>query len=261
MSFLSEILERKQAEVAARREKLPEAELEKRLSPRGEARSLFHALSPPSGPVRVIAEVKRASPSAGAIREGLSPQKLAAEYERAGASAISVLTDGPGFGGSLEDLREVRSVVRAPVLRKDFILERYQLLEAREVGADVVLLIVAALPPERLLLLHREATELGLEVLVEVHDEAELDVALSQKCPLIGINNRNLKTFEVDLAVSERLLPKIGTRARAVVESGIKGPGDVARMQKAGGANFLIGEALVRAQSAEALLRSLLEAR
>jgi indole-3-glycerol phosphate synthase len=203
--------------------------------------------------------VKRASPSAGAIRSDLDPVKLAKDYAQAGAAALSVLTDGPGFGGSLEDLAQVRARVEIPLLRKDFVVDRYQLLEARAHGADAALLIVAALDLQALRSLQAEARALGLDALVEVHDEAELDTALEAGATLVGVNNRNLKTFQVDLAVTERLLPRMGP-AVAVAESGVRTPDDVQRLRRAGAVNFLIGEALVRATDAGELLRSLLEA-
>lgn len=261
MTFLADILSRKRAEVDARRAALHDRELSARIAGLPPARSLFAALSPPDGPVAIIAEVKRASPSVGSIRASLDPATLAAEYASAGAAAVSVLTDGPGFGGSLDDLRSVRAAIEAPILRKDFVIDRYQLLEAREAGADAALLIVAALSGEELRGLLDAAAEIGLEALVEVHDGAELDVALAVGCPLIGVNNRDLKTFHVDLAASERLVPRAQEAgARAVAESGIKGPDEVRRLRATGAANFLVGEALVRAESAAAQIRAMKEA-
>jgi indole-3-glycerol phosphate synthase len=269
MTFLADILSRKRAEVDARRSELHDRELSARIAGMPPVRSLRAALSPPGGPVAIIAEVKRASPSAGAIRASLDPAALAAEYVAAGAAAVSVLTDGPGFGGSLDDLRSVRAALpaEAPILRKDFVLDRYQLLEARAAGADAALLIVAALSEDELRRLRDDAAEIGLEVLVEVHDEAELDVALalapssSKALPPIGVNNRNLKTFQVDIATSTRLLPRVHqASAIGVAESGIKGPDEVRRLRSVGASNFLVGEALVRADSAAALLRAMREA-
>lgn len=260
MTFLADILSRKRAEVDARRGELPDRELLSRARDLPPARSLFAALSPPSGPVAIIAEVKRASPSLGAIRASLDPASLAAVYAGAGAAAVSVLTDGPGFGGSLDDLRAARAAIDRPILRKDFVIDRYQLLEAREAGADAALLIVAALTGDELRRLHADAIEIGLEALVEVHDERELDAALSLDCRVIGVNNRDLKTFKVDLAVSERLLPRAASSgARGVAESGIKGAHEIQRLRAAGAANFLVGEALVRAESPAALLAALRE--
>lgn len=259
-TFLANILALKREEVAQRRRREPDAELEARLSGLPPTRSLFDALSPAGGPVQVIAEVKRASPSVGKIDAGVDAAALAAQYAGAGAAAISVLTDGPGFGGSLEDLSAARKRVQVPLLRKDFVLDRYQLLEARLAGADAALLIVAALPKEQLAELMAAAKELSLETLVEVHDEAELEIAHAVGSRLIGVNNRNLKTFEVDLATCERVLPRIDPSARAVAESGVKGPAEVKRLRAVGAANFLVGEALVRAKSPAELLQQLREA-
>jgi len=261
MSFLENIIAKKRVEVAERRAITSDAVLERRLGSEGVRRtvSLHAALSPRGGPVQIISEVKRASPSVGDIRGTLDPARLAAEYAAAGAAGISVLTDAHAFGGSLEDLEAARAAVATPLLRKDFIVDRYQLLEARLRGADAVLLIVAALSRADLMLLHAQATALALEVLVEVHDEAELEIAVAVGARIIGVNNRNLKTLQVDLATSERVLPLIPEEARAVAESGIKGTDEVSRLRRVGGANFLVGEALVRAPSAATLLRALRE--
>jgi indole-3-glycerol phosphate synthase len=260
MTYLSEILARKGAEVEARRAELPERELEARTRDLPPCRDLAAALSPPGGPVRVVAEVKRASPSAGAIDATLDAPAQAARYAAAGAAAISVLTDGPGFGGSLSDLAAVRAVVDRPVLRKDFVLARYQLLEARVHGADAALLIVAALPGDELRRRLDECRALGLSALVEVHDEPEAERALSAGATVIGVNHRDLRTFRVDLAASERVLPRLPRAVRAVAESGIRGPAEVARLRACGAANFLVGEALVRAADPGALLRALVAA-
>jgi len=260
MTFLSEILARKVREVAACRARVPERELASRVRDLPPPRSLAEPLSPRGGPVRIVAEVKRASPSAGAISAGLDAPAQAARYAAAGAAAVSVLTDGPGFGGSLDDLAAVRARVSVPLLRKDFVVERYQLLEARAAGADAALLIVAALDPERLSSLLADCAGLGLSALVEVHDEAEVEVALRCGARLVGVNNRNLKTFAVDLAVSERLLPMLPEGVKGVAESGVRTPADARRLQAAGAANFLVGEALVRAPDPGALLRALADA-
>jgi len=259
MSFLDDIIAKKRVEVAERRAAAPDAVLERRLDDVRRTVSLYAALSPNGGPVQVISEVKRASPSVGDIRGTLDPAKLAAEYAAAGAAGISVLTDGHAFGGSLEDLQAARAVVEKPLLRKDFIVDRYQLLEARLRGADAVLLIVAALPAAELKALHAQATALALDVLVEIHDAQELEMAVAIGGRIIGVNNRNLKTLQVDLATSERVLPLIPKEAKAVAESGVKGPDEVRRLRKVGAANFLVGEALVRAKSAADLLQQLRE--
>jgi indole-3-glycerol phosphate synthase len=257
MSFLADILARKRAEVDAARRLSPERELAARLVDLPPPRSFEAALSLPGGPVRVVAEVKRASPSAGAIRAGLDAPAQARAYAAAGAAAVSVLTDGPGFGGSLADLAAVRAAVEVPLLRKDFVLDRYQLLEARAHGADAALLIVAALAPETLRALLAAAGELGLAALVEVHDEAELEAALAAGARTVGVNNRNLRTFQVDLAVSERLLPLLPAGVRGVAESGVRSADDARRLRRAGAANLLVGEALVRAADPGALIREM----
>ncbi len=255
MSFLDEIVQRKRDEVAARRRGEPEGALEARAAAAPPPRGFAARLSPAGGPARVVAEVKRASPSAGAIRADLDAVAQARRYAEAGAAAVSVLTDGPGFGGSLDDLAACRAAgVSAPLLRKDFVLERYQLLEARAAGADAALLIVAALPAPELASLLAEAARLGLDALVEVHDEGELEAALAAGAGLVGINNRDLRSFRVDLGASERLLPRVPANALAVVESGVRTVDDAARLRRAGAANFLVGEALVRAADPAALL-------
>jgi indole-3-glycerol phosphate synthase len=257
VTFLAEILARKAAEVAARRRAEPDRELEARAREAAPARAFAAALSAPGEPVRIVAEVKRASPSVGKIAAGLDAVAQARRYAAAGAAAISVLTDGPGFGGSLADLVAVRAAVDVPLLRKDFVVDRYQLLEARAAGADAALLIVAALAPERLEALLEDCAALGLAALVEVHDEAELTVALAAGARLVGVNNRNLKTFVVDLAVSERLLPGLPRDVKGVAESGVRTPEDARRLRRAGAANLLVGEALVRAPDPGQLLREM----
>ena len=257
MRFLADILARKRDEVAARRAALPDRELEARARDAAPPRPFEAALSLRGGPVRVIAEVKRASPSAGAIAAGLDAAAQARRYARAGAACISVLTDGPGFGGSLEDLAAVRAAVDVPLLRKDFTVDRYQLLEARARGADAALLIVAALAPDALRALHEACGELGLAALVEVHDADEAELALAAGARLVGVNNRNLSTFEVDLGVSERLLPALPAHVRGVAESGVRTAADARRLRAAGAANLLVGEALVRAADPAALLAEL----
>jgi indole-3-glycerol phosphate synthase len=260
MSVLASILARKRDEVAARRAALPDRELEAALADLPPTRDFAGALSPAAGPVRIVAEVKRASPSLGAIQPGLDAVDQARRYAGAGAAAISVLTDGPGFGGSLDDLAAVRRAVATPLLRKDFVVDRYQLLEARLHGADAALLIVAALELDPLRRLHDDCTALGLAALVEVHDARELDLALAAGARLVGVNNRNLATFEVDLAASEALLPRLPPGVKGVAESGVKGPAEVARLRRAGASNFLVGEALVRATDPAALLAELARA-
>jgi len=257
MTFLEGILARKRDEVRARREARPERELAAAARDRPPPLDLAGALAARGEPARVIAEVKRASPSAGAIARGLDAVEQARRYAAAGAAAISVLTDGPGFGGSLEDLAAVRAAVATPLLRKDFVVDRYQLVEARAHGADAALLIVAALPPDELGRLLGECQALGLGALVEVHDRAELDVALSAGARVVGVNNRNLHTFAVDLATSEELLPLLPPGVKGVAESGVRTAADARRLRAAGAANLLVGEALVRAADPGALIREM----
>jgi indole-3-glycerol phosphate synthase len=256
-TYLTAILARKLEEVAALKAARPEAELVASLADAPPSRDLPGALSARGGPTRVIAEVKRASPSAGAIAAGLDAVAQARAYQAAGAAAISVLTDGPGFGGSLADLVAVRAAVSVPVLRKDFTVDAWQLVEARAAGADAALLIVAALPGDALRRLHDRCLELGLHALVEVHDAAEVERALSIGAALVGVNNRNLHTFQVDLSTSERLVPGFPPGVKGVAESGVRTAADARRLRAAGAPNLLVGEALVRSPDPGALLREL----
>jgi indole-3-glycerol phosphate synthase len=217
--------------------------------------------------VALIAEVKKASPSAGVICPDFDPVRIAKEYEAAGASCLSVLTDEQFFQGSLDYLRQIRAAVKLPLLRKDFIIDERQILEAIEWGADAILLIVAILDDARLKRFHALASEAGLAVLVEVHDEAELDRALAIGAPLIGVNNRDLKTFKVDLATTERLAARLfsppTTRPASllVAESGINTRADVERLVKCGAGAILVGESLVRTGDIRAKAHELLGAR
>jgi indole-3-glycerol phosphate synthase len=257
VTFLEGILTRKRDEVAARRARAPDGVLAAAVRDRPAPRDFAAALAARGEPARVIAEVKRASPSAGAIASGLDAAAQARRYAAAGAAAISVLTDGPGFGGSLDDLAAVRAAVATPLLRKDFVVDRYQLLEARLAGADAALLIVAALAEDDLRKLLGDCQALGLAALVEVHDDAEVEVALRAGAWLVGVNNRNLHTFQVDLAVSERLLPALPPGVKGVTESGVRTAADARRLRAAGAANLLVGEALVRAEDPGALIREM----
>ncbi|MCD6640205.1 MAG: indole-3-glycerol phosphate synthase TrpC [Nocardioides sp.] len=205
----------------------------------------------------VIAEVKRRSPSKGALADIPDPAALAAAYERGGAAAISVLTEERRFGGSLDDLRAVRAAVDLPILRKDFIVETYQLVEARAAGADLALLIVAALDDDTLRRLHDEAQELGLTVLVETHDEAEVERAVALDAELIGVNSRNLKTLDIDPDTFGRLAPLIPDDRVKVAESGIFGRPDVERFVHEGAGVVLVGEALVRDGDPESAVRAM----
>ncbi len=211
-----------------------------------------------AGPgVAVIAEVKRASPSAGVIREDFDPVELARAYERGGAACISVLTDREFFRGEPSYLARVRDAVGLPLLRKDFILDELQVLEARALGADAFLLIVAALAPAPLEELLAAGRALGMDALVEVHDERELDLALGAGADLVGVNNRDLRTFEVSLQVTERLAPRVPEGVLLVAESGIKGRADVARLAACGVRAVLVGEALMRADDVASATRRL----
>lgn len=210
-----------------------------------------------AGRSAVIAEVKKASPSRGVLREQFDPATIAASYERYGATCLSVLTDRQFFQGGLGDLKAARGACSLPVLRKDFMMDPYQVYEARAAGADCILLIVAALTPEKLGELEAVAFELGLSVLVEVHDGAELDIALQLKTPLIGINNRNLRTFETTLETTIGLLPRIPADRLVITESGILKPEDVTRMRAHQVHGFLVGEAFMRAPDPGAELERL----
>ena len=257
--ILDKILARKEQEVAEAREKVPLAELQQSVAGLAPTRGFADALRrKASGGTAVIAEVKKGSPSKGIIREDFDPEAIAAAYERAGAACLSVLTDRDFFFGDLAYLHRIAGVVRLPLLRKDFIVDRYQVYEARAAGADAVLLIAAALDLGQLQELTALATELDLDVLMEVHDEAELEVALQTPAELIGINNRNLQTFEVSLEVTERLLPAIPGDRLVVAESGIVSRADIRRLQRAGAGAFLIGESLMRETDIEGKLQELL---
>jgi indole-3-glycerol phosphate synthase len=212
--------------------------------------------------IAVIAELKKASPSKGLIRNDFNPRELAPELERAGAAALSVLTDQQFFQGSLDYLRQASSSTRLPCLRKDFIVDEFQIVEARANCADAILLIVAALDQKELLALALIARSQGLDVLFEAHDEPELQRALDAGCDLIGINSRNLRTFEVDLATAFRLADKMPATCVRVAESGIHNGADLVRLRSAGYDAFLIGESLMKAQRpGEALSRLIEEAK
>ncbi len=206
----------------------------------------FAAALRSGGFVAVIGEVKRRSPSAGAIREAADPATTASAYARGGVSAISVLTDGEYFGGSMSDLRAVTSAVAVPVLRKDFTIDALQILEARVAGASAVLLIVRLLDVTALRSLRETAESLGMAALVEAHDGAELEIALSSGATIVGINNRDLDTLTIDLAVSAGLIPRIPASCIAIAESGIRSDGDVAMLAAAGADAILVGETLMR---------------
>ncbi len=210
-----------------------------------------------SGAPGVIAEIKKASPSRGVLRPIFDPAAIATRYEAGGATCVSVLTDREYFQGGPHDLVAARAACSLPVLRKDFMLDEYQIVESRVLGADCILLIVAAIDDARLAALETAARELGMAVLAEIHDAVELERALRLVTPLIGINNRNLRTFEVELETTLDLLPRVPRERLVICESGILAPADVARMRAAGVHAFLVGEAFMRAADPGAALRAL----
>jgi indole-3-glycerol phosphate synthase len=243
--MIEELVEAARADAARRSREVSLDELERRLAERPEQRPFGEALVRPG--LSVIAEFKRRSPSAGDIRGGATPAETAGAYEDGGAAAISVLTDGPHFGGSLEDLREARDACVLPVLQKDFIVDRYQLYEAAVAGADAILLIVAALDQEQLARLHDEARGLDLDVVVEVHSESELERSLDVDAEVIGINNRNLDDFSVDVQTTFELITDVPAGKTVVSESGIAERGTLEELERVGVDAVLIGEALMRA--------------
>ncbi len=257
MTILDDILAHKVEEVAEAKRALPPPQLEQRAREiRNPTRGLRRALSGTPRP-RIIAELKRRSPSRGEIRPGFDAAACAKAYAENGAAAISVLTDERFFGGSLELLRVVREQVSVPLLRKDFVIDPYQIDEARVAGADAVLLIVAALDPHAVEELAGRAAGLGLDALVEVHDERELEHALAAGADLIGVNNRDLRTFETDLAVTERLAKHVPRGVVLVAESGIFTHDDVRRLERAGAQACLVGESLMREPDLGLALREL----
>src|SRR5512143_2867028 len=247
--ILARILATKAEEVAAGKRARPRAALEKEARSAPPPRDFAGALRAKiaAGNAAVVAEIKKASPSRGVLREAFHPAAIARSYEKAGAACLSVLTDRTYFQGAAEHLAAARAACALPALRKDFVVDEWQVFESRALGADAVLLIVAALDDARLAALEACAHALGMAVLPEVHDARELDRALRLRTPLVGINNRNLRTFEVSLATTLDLLPRIPPDRRVVTESGISAPADVARMRKAGVNAFLVGEAFMRA--------------
>ncbi|MBI3948819.1 MAG: indole-3-glycerol phosphate synthase TrpC [Armatimonadetes bacterium] len=254
--ILDEIVAWKRAEVAAAKAAVPLAELKARLADAPPPRNFAAALSRP-GSVHLIAEVKRASPSKGLIRADFDPAAIAAAYAQGGAAALSVLTDRRFFQGDLGFLAVARAAAPLPVLRKDFTVDPYQLYEARGAGADAVLLIAAVLGPDEIRRCLDLAGELGLACLVEAHDLPELDAVIPTGVRLIGINNRNLKTFETTLAVTEALAPHVPPDCVVVSESGIFTRADVARVAAAGARAILVGESLMRSADIAAKVREL----
>ena len=256
--ILEKILSVKKEEVAMQRQFRSESDLLREAQARKDVRGFANALREKirQKKTAVIAEVKKASPSKGIIRENFNPSDIAHTYAAHGATCLSVLTDVQFFQGSTDYLRQARAACPLPVLRKDFMIDPYQIINARALGADCILLIVAALSAEQLVDMEVVAHELGMDVLIEVHDRAELDVALNMKSPLIGINNRNLRSFETSLQTTLDLLPHIPDNRYVITESGIHSADDVRRMQEHGIYGFLVGEAFMRQEDPGVALES-----
>jgi len=258
-TILDKILARKREEVAAAKAARSLSAVDARAKTAGPPRGLHAALSrPPGAPVRVLAEIKRASPSAGPIRAGADPAAIATEYEAAGASAISVLTDREFFDGDLAFLAACREAVKVPLLRKDFIVDAYQIAEARAAGADAVLLIVAALAKAQLAELLQAAAAYELDALVEVHDAREAETAIACGVQLLGVNHRDLRTFSIDMSLTGAIAPMLPPGTVLVAESGIRNAADVKLLGAVGAHAVLVGEHLMRAASPGAALRELL---
>ncbi len=256
--FLSKILDLKKDEVRTAAKRTPERVLRRQAEELNRGRAFIDRLSRP-GPrgMNVIAEIKRASPSKGKIREMADPADYARKFELGGAAAISVLTDRDFFSGSPDDLRKVKSAVLLPTLRKDFLISSYQVYESAVMGADAVLLIVRALLPESLRDLLALCSGIGLDALVETHDENEFETAVKAGARLIGINNRDLETFKTDISTSIGLAGRAGPGQVLVAESGIKTRSDIGRLLDAGIWNFLIGESLMRSEDPVGFLKAL----
>jgi indole-3-glycerol phosphate synthase len=258
VTVLERILEQTRVEVERRKREQPLDGSSPAAGPVGPGRRSFRDALDRDG-IGVIAEFKRRSPSAGALRERPDLAEILGAYERGGAVAVSVLTEGPNFEGSLADLREAREACGLPLLRKDFIVDPYQLHEALAAGADAVLLIVAALHEQDLASLHATARSLGLDVLVEVHDRDELRIALDVGAEIVGVNNRDLRDFSVDLARTEALLDDVPSAVAVVSESGIARAEQVQRLRRRGVQAVLVGESLMRSADPAAALRALIE--
>ncbi|MBM4001307.1 MAG: indole-3-glycerol phosphate synthase TrpC [Planctomycetes bacterium] len=257
MNILDKIVATKHREVAERKSARPESELRTSLDRAPATRDFLAPLAEP-GPVKLIAEVKKASPSRGVLREDFDPLAIASAYEASGAACLSVLTDETFFQGRLDHLESIRAGCRIPVLRKDFVIDAYQVWEARLAGADAVLLIAECLDDRSLRNLHQAVRDAGMTALVEFHDAAQLPRVLDVGPRLIGVNNRNLKTFHVDLAHTLRMRERIPDGIVVVGESGIRTPGDVERLRRAGVQAMLVGESLVTRDDIGEAVRGLL---
>ncbi|PRY95059.1 indole-3-glycerol phosphate synthase [Hasllibacter halocynthiae] len=261
MNILDRIKAYKLEEVAQRRREVPEAEMERRAEAAPPVRDFAGALAAKArGGFALIAEIKKASPSKGLIRRDFDPAAHARAYAEGGAACLSVLTDGPSFQGHESFLIESRSATNLPVIRKDFLYAPYQVAEARSIGSDAILIIMATVSDAQAAELEDAARLHGMAALIEVHDEAELDRALALDSPLIGVNNRDLKTFEVDLQVTERLAARLPAGRDLVAESGLSQPADLLRLSRSGARRFLIGESLMRRPDIAAATRRILSA-
>jgi indole-3-glycerol phosphate synthase len=259
LNILDRIMAVKRAEVAAAKSAVSASQLDQQARKQGPPRDFIASLKSriDAGEAAVVAEIKRASPSKGVMREQFAPTEIAKSYAAGGAACLSVLTDREFFQGAPEDLAAARAACALPVLRKDFVFDPYQVLEARAMGADAILLIAACLSAAEMKALEDAAAGLGMAVLVEVHDAAELEAALTLRTPLVGVNNRDLRTFETRIETTLGLLERMPAERIVITESGIAAPADVARLRASGVNAFLVGEAFMRAPDPGRALRAL----